>query len=113
MPFDLLSGKFIPEKSNIWRDCVDGYYDWVKEHIMEVGRRLAPTASRGLAAAGGSCRRGGLCTGPSLGLRLAGRRAAPSLPLPNIIPPCIRREIVVELTLRLCDCTIKPTRAPH
>ena len=29
------NGKFIPEKSNIWRDCVDGYYDWVKEHIME------------------------------------------------------------------------------
>jgi hypothetical protein len=25
----------VPEKSNIWRDCVDGYYDWVKEHIME------------------------------------------------------------------------------
>eukprot|EP01025_Chloroclados_australasicus_P051598 TRINITY_DN6013_c0_g1_i7.p2 TRINITY_DN6013_c0_g1~~TRINITY_DN6013_c0_g1_i7.p2 ORF type:complete len:195 (+),score=25.52 TRINITY_DN6013_c0_g1_i7:1-585(+) len=33
--FDLLTGKFIPEKSNIWRDCVDGYYDWVKEHILE------------------------------------------------------------------------------
>ena len=32
----LQNGKFIPEKSNIWRDCVDGYYDWVKEHIMEV-----------------------------------------------------------------------------
>jgi len=27
----------VPEKSNIWRDCVDGYYDWVKEHIEEVG----------------------------------------------------------------------------
>ena len=36
MPFDLLTGKFIPEKSNIWRDCVDGFYDWVKEHILEV-----------------------------------------------------------------------------
>ncbi|EFJ53148.1 hypothetical protein VOLCADRAFT_115730, partial [Volvox carteri f. nagariensis] len=35
MPFDLLSGKFIPEKTNIWRDCVDGYYDWVKEHILD------------------------------------------------------------------------------
>eukprot|EP00889_Picochlorum_renovo_P002032 jgi/Picre1/29062/NNA_004456.t1 len=35
MPFDLINGKFVPEKSNIWRDCVDGYYDWVKEHIME------------------------------------------------------------------------------
>merc|ERR1711933_558047 len=35
MPFDLISGKFITEKSNIWRDCVDGYYDWVKEHIAE------------------------------------------------------------------------------
>ena len=35
MPFDLISGRFIPEKSNIWRDCVDGYYDWVKEHIAE------------------------------------------------------------------------------
>lgn len=31
------SGKFIPEKSNIWRDCVDGFYDWVKQHIEEVG----------------------------------------------------------------------------
>lgn len=35
MPFDLITGRFIPEKSNIWRDCVDGYYDWVKEHINE------------------------------------------------------------------------------
>jgi ankyrin repeat protein len=35
MPFDLVTGRFIPEKSNIWRDCVDGYYDWVKEHIAE------------------------------------------------------------------------------
>eukprot|EP00983_Pelagomonas_calceolata_P063472 1147745-Pelagomonas_calceolata.AAC.4 len=35
MPFDLISGKFIPEKSNIWRDACDGYYDWVKEHIYE------------------------------------------------------------------------------
>jgi hypothetical protein len=31
------NGKFVPEKSNIWRDCVDGYYDWVKEHLEEVG----------------------------------------------------------------------------
>jgi hypothetical protein len=29
------TGKFVPEKTNIWRDCVDGYYDWVKEHIAE------------------------------------------------------------------------------
>ena len=29
------TGRFIPEKSNIWRDCVDGYHDWVKEHIAE------------------------------------------------------------------------------
>ena len=29
------TGRFIPEKSNIWRDCVDGYYDWVREHIAE------------------------------------------------------------------------------
>ncbi|KAL4451860.1 hypothetical protein ABPG75_007522 [Micractinium tetrahymenae] len=35
MPFDLITGKFVPEKSNIWRDCVDGYYDWVKEHVEE------------------------------------------------------------------------------
>jgi hypothetical protein len=33
------SGVFVPEKSNIWRDCVDGYYDWVKEHIAEVRER--------------------------------------------------------------------------
>jgi hypothetical protein len=31
------TGVFIPEKSNIWRDCVDGFYDWVQEHIEEVG----------------------------------------------------------------------------
>lgn len=30
------TGVFIPEKSNIWRDCCDGMYDWVKEHVMEV-----------------------------------------------------------------------------
>jgi len=35
MPFDLITGKFVPDKTNIWRDCVDGYYDWVKEHIAE------------------------------------------------------------------------------
>lgn len=35
MPFDLISGKFVAEKSNIWRDCVDGYHDWVQEHIHE------------------------------------------------------------------------------
>lgn len=35
------TGKFVPEKSNIWRDCVDGFYDWVKEHIEEVGSQKA------------------------------------------------------------------------
>ena len=34
-PRPQVTGRFIPEKSNIWRDCVDGYYDWVKEHIQE------------------------------------------------------------------------------
>jgi len=34
----------VPEKSNIWRDCVDGMYDWVKEHIAEVRRRTATLA---------------------------------------------------------------------
>jgi hypothetical protein len=29
----------VPEKSNIWRDCVDGMYDWVKEHIAEARSR--------------------------------------------------------------------------
>lgn len=33
------NGTFVPEKSNIWRDCVDGMYDWVKEHILEVRLR--------------------------------------------------------------------------
>ena len=32
----------MPEKTNIWRDCVDGYYDWVKEHIAEVSFQLFP-----------------------------------------------------------------------
>jgi hypothetical protein len=31
----------VPEKSNIWRDCVDGMYDWVKEHIAEARARAA------------------------------------------------------------------------
>lgn len=30
------TGVFIPEKSNIWRDCCDGMLDWVKEHVLEV-----------------------------------------------------------------------------
>lgn len=37
-PGSLQNGRFIPDKSNIWRDSCDGYYDWVKEHINEVGR---------------------------------------------------------------------------
>ena len=40
------TGKFIPEKSNIWRDCVDGYYDWVKEHIEEVSREECQASRR-------------------------------------------------------------------
>ncbi len=35
IPADPQNGRFIPDKSNIWRDCCDGYYDWVKEHINE------------------------------------------------------------------------------
>lgn len=35
------TGKFVPEKTNIWRDCVDGYYDWVKEHIAEVSDKIS------------------------------------------------------------------------
>ena len=44
------TGKFVPEKSNIWRDCVDGFYDWVKEHIEEVGSQKAAAAQSGSAA---------------------------------------------------------------
>ena len=40
------TGNFIPEKSNIWRDCVDGYIDWVREHIEEVGIEEAGLPSR-------------------------------------------------------------------
>jgi hypothetical protein len=29
------SGRFVPEKSNVWRDACDGAYDWLREHIME------------------------------------------------------------------------------
>lgn len=39
----LQTGKFIPEKSNIWRDCCDGMYDWVKEHILEVRQQINST----------------------------------------------------------------------
>lgn len=35
MPFDLITGKFIPEKSNIWRDSCDGFLDWVREHVYD------------------------------------------------------------------------------
>ena len=41
------TGRFVPEKSNIWRDCVDGYYDWVKEHIAEA-RACACSCHRGV-----------------------------------------------------------------
>ena len=34
------TGTFVPEKSNIWRDCVAGMYAWVKEHLEEVGQQL-------------------------------------------------------------------------
>jgi hypothetical protein len=27
---------FLPEKSNVWRDCCDGMLDWVREHVLEV-----------------------------------------------------------------------------
>lgn len=33
MPFDLLSGKYVAEKTNIWRDACDGHVDWLQEHI--------------------------------------------------------------------------------
>jgi hypothetical protein len=29
------TGRFVPDKSNIWRDSCDGYLDWVKEHVAE------------------------------------------------------------------------------
>lgn len=35
------TGVFIPEKSNVWRDCCDGMLDWVKEHVEEVGVLIA------------------------------------------------------------------------
>lgn len=41
-PLSLQTGKFIPEKSNIWRDCCDGMYDWVKEHILKVRAGVMP-----------------------------------------------------------------------
>ena len=44
------NGKFIPEKSNIWRDCVDGYFDWVKEHILEVMHSQLPVLGLTLCA---------------------------------------------------------------
>jgi hypothetical protein len=39
------TGRFVPEKSNIWRDCVDGMYDWVKEHIAEARARAGGRAA--------------------------------------------------------------------
>ena len=45
----------MPEKSNIWRDCVDGYYDWVKEHIEEVGGQKRRRVGRGVKAQQEGC----------------------------------------------------------
>eukprot|EP00958_Prasinococcus_capsulatus_P013990 scaffold1456_cov392-Prasinococcus_capsulatus_cf.AAC.9 len=58
MPFDLITGRFIPEKTNIWRDCVDGYLDWVKvccsarsnRGIGRVWRCSVPLSLRSAAA---------------------------------------------------------------
>jgi hypothetical protein len=54
------TGKFVPEKSNIWRDCVDGYIDWVREHIEEVSAGQTSLfmsgAWRFIAAPASNCR---------------------------------------------------------
>jgi len=42
----LQNGRFIPDKSNVWRDSCDGYYDWVKEHINEVSEWTEFTLAR-------------------------------------------------------------------
>ncbi len=62
------TGKFIPEKSNIWRDCCDGMYDWVKEHVEEVGCLTAVLCA---------CRCACLC------LPMARERGVPDLSSPN------------------------------
>ncbi len=35
MPFDLISGQFVPTRTNVWRDACDGQLDWLKQHISE------------------------------------------------------------------------------
>lgn len=47
------TGNFVPEKSNIWRDAVDGYYDWVKEHLEEVRGGRQGSAGDGWARSAG------------------------------------------------------------
>ena len=51
-PSLLQTGVFIPEKSNIWRDCVDGNYDWVREHLEEVSYTQLISTIYLMAAAG-------------------------------------------------------------
>jgi hypothetical protein len=71
------TGKFVPEKTNIWRDCVDGYYDWVKEHIAE----------------GAPLNEADHCGDPPLVLAAGnGAHRSPCLPHHNSIappPPCL------------------------
>lgn len=47
------TGAFIPEKSNVWRDCCDGMLDWVKEHVEEVGG--VKGGGRGCVQGAGCC----------------------------------------------------------
>ena len=39
MPWDLVSGRYIPEKTNIWRDCVDGYIGAARGRGRGLARR--------------------------------------------------------------------------
>ena len=49
------NGQFIPDKSNIWRDCCDGYYDWVRSTSTRcaAARRITATIPMLLAAGNG------------------------------------------------------------
>lgn len=101
------TGKFVPEKSNIWRDCCDGMYDWVKEHIEEVRWLTAPSTHAcsaqstalqrctacGLPAAGRQCARPAIGLrwplASALGLHMAPLYASSVMPLPPLLllPP--------------------------
>lgn len=96
------TGKFVPEKSNIWRDCVDGFYDWVKEHIEEVG------SQKGLLGSAHLCNR----KAPRVAPLLVKRRVHPSTsPTTAVTRRCCWRPATVGAGAMGCAERLEPLAA--